>query len=389
MKKKPSLTDTITIDNKKYTLMSVDKSEDGEIKEIPMRIAEFVADMQNGKFYRDRFMQRMPGQWSKVQRSNLILSILQNRPVGNIFVATGRIDDQNDQSYTKNALIDGLQRSTTISEFVNDEFRLNNKIKPIQCRFKANGKNGEIISHTFDITGKKFSQLPEVLRETILNYRLFLYSCTGFTDDELDELIFSLNSGKAPTSYQKMRFALGSENMRLIQPINESTFFEDLHGCRPQNDSVLCCTMRIIILNSCYAYNNLGTAEIMKFINDFEDNTTTAVISEVKELVENLAEIKFSMTDNEIEVFDACTVPHVVMNLKKFKAMKNPDGKTYLEFFRAFITSAEYQKFLTLCQSGSGGTQYSAENVDGRQSIIDGYLDEFLDCPLPQDTKTA
>lgn len=382
--KAPKPKNTVTIDGAKYTLISVDRSENGNIREIPLRIKEFTEDMKAGVYYRDEFMQRTPDQWTKSQQSKLITSVLRNRPIGNILTATGRSEDQN---YTRNALIDGLQRSTALYEFVNDNLKLDNKLKPIVCRFKS--ESGEIITHAYNIAGKKFSQLPEVLQETILNYRLFVYVYENFTDEELDTIIFSVNNGKSPTSYQRMRFSLGSENMKLLQPICDSTFWEDLAGCKTKNDSILCCVLRTIILNSCYAYNNLGTAEMMKFINDFEDNTTIATISEVQALIEELAQIKYDLSDNEIEVFDACSIPHIVRNLKKFKTMRNPDDKKYIDFIRAFITSAEYQKFLDLCQSGSGGAQYSADNVDGRQYTIDDYLDEFLDCPLPQDVKTA
>lgn len=387
-KKTTKPADKITVDGKSYTLIGVDLNDDGRVNEIPVTVREFVADLKSGKYYRDRFCQRTDDQWSRIQKSKLIVSILQNRPIGSILCASGRAEETGDKNYTTFALIDGLQRSTAISEFVNDQFKIHNKQKPIMCRYKSDtGK--KIISESVDIAGLKFSQLPEVLRELILNFRLFVYAYTGFENDEIDEIIFSTNNGKSPTSYQRMRFALGLENMRLLQPICDSTFFEDIHGIKPKNDSILCCLLRSLMMISGYYYNSLSTSEIMKFIDSFEDNVSTAVITEVQTLIEELAQIKYDLSDNEIEAFDACSTPHFVMAYQRFKEMRNPDGKNYLEFIQSFITSSEYRKFLDCCQSGSGGAQYSVDSIDNRQSIIEDYMDEFLDYPLPQDDETA
>ena len=172
--KTPKIIDTVNIDGKSYKMMCVDIQQEGTVCEIPMRIKDFVEDMERGKISRDNLIQREINQWGSLLKSNLLYSIMINRPIGTILTATGRSDT---------------------------------KIYP-----------------------EKFKELPEILRDAILDYRLTICSYKGFSDSELDNILYCVNSGKAPTSYQKMRFALGSNVMRTIQPMCDSDLWEDVAG---------------------------------------------------------------------------------------------------------------------------------------------------------------
>lgn len=371
--------DTVNIDGKSYKMMCVDIQQEGTVCEIPMRIKDFVEDMERGKISRDNLIQREINQWGSLLKSNLLYSIMINRPIGTILTATGRSDTQN---YAVNSLIDGLQRSTTIYDYLNNKFRLSNKLKPILCKFKDT-ESGEIISKKYAVAGKKFKQLPEILRDAILDYRLTICSYRGFSDSELDNILYCVNSGKAPTSYQKMRFALGSNVMRTIQPMCESTLWEDVSGCNSKNDSILCCIIRILMMISYYNCNSYGTSDMNKFIDNFDENIKMLAVSETADLIGQLADVKFEMTDDEIETLTACSIPHIIMNMRKFNSMRKPDEtRSYLDCYRAFLASSDYKEFLVYSQSGSGGSQYSEENVSERQRCIDDFLDDFLNYPL-------
>lgn len=380
-KKNPQIIDTVEVDGKSYKMVCIDVQQEGTVSEIPMRIKDFVEDMERGKISRDTLIQREINQWRSLLKSNFIYSIMINRPIGTILTATGRSDTQN---YAVNSLIDGLQRSTTIYDYVNNKFRLSSKLKPIRCKFKDT-ENGEIISKKFAVAGKKFKQLPEILRDAILDYRLTICSYRGFSDAELDNILYCVNSGKAPTSYQKMRFALGSNAMRTIQPMCDSDLWEDVAGCTAKNDSILCSVIRIIMMYSLYSCTNYGISEMNKFIDDFDKNTDMQTLTSVNELIEQFADVKNQMTDDELTALNACSVPHFIIGLDRFNAIcrKNFQDKTYLECYRAFIASDDYKKFLELSQSGSGNAQYSADNVEDRQYILDGFIEDFLDVPLP------
>lgn len=58
VKKQPEITDMITIDGKSYQMMCVDIRQNGTVSEVPMRIKEFVEDMERDKISRDTLIQR-------------------------------------------------------------------------------------------------------------------------------------------------------------------------------------------------------------------------------------------------------------------------------------------------------------------------------------------
>lgn len=346
-----------------------------KVREIPYKLKDLVEEIDNELICRDTLIQRTDDQWSRKQKSKLIESILADRPIGSILTALGRSESQ---SYSITSLIDGLQRTTAIVDYVHNRFSLNKKAKPILCKFYS--EDGEIIEHSFEVAGMKFNQLPEPIQNFIYQYRLIIYKYEGFTDDELDDVVYCVNNGKTPTAYQKMRFLLGSENMRSLQPICDSTLWEDNKSCKAKNDSILSCVIRSLMILTQGESVNLGAASMAKFVesDNFDSSVKMSDIKELASLVEQLAEIKYNMTDEELESLDSCSIPHLLMALKKFNNSCDATGTTndslFLEMIRAFWGSEEYEQYEEYCSSGSGASQYSSESVQKRQQIVDSFI---------------
>ncbi len=367
----------IEINGKMFTLTERIETNT-KVREIPYRLKDYAEEVESGRICRDVLIQRTDDQWTRKQKSRLIESVLADRPIGGILIARGRSESQN---YMVDSLIDGLQRTTAMVDFVHNRFSLDKKVKPIVCRFVSD--DGEVIEHAFDVAGRKFNQLPEAIQNFILEYRLMVYRYEGFSDDELDDVVYCVNNGKTPTSYQKIRFLLGSENMRLIQPICDSTLWEDNKSCKAKNDSILSCVVRSLMMLTKGDFVNLGAASMASFVDsdNFDDSVKTSDIKELANLVEQLAEIKYDMTDDELEYLNACSIPHLLIALKRFNETdNNADNETFLDILRAFWNSSEYESYEEYCSSGSGASQYSAESVGSRQRIIDDFLKKGADC---------
>lgn len=91
--------------------------------------------------------------------------------------------------------LDGLQRSTAIREFLNEEYALSADTPPIR------DEDG----YSIDIAGKKFSELPEWAQDAIKDYSLTIYYFEDITEDEISELFFRINNGKPLTSIELTR----------------------------------------------------------------------------------------------------------------------------------------------------------------------------------------
>lgn len=373
MAKKKTNNNIFEINSQLFTL--VEKIETtSRVREIPYKLKDLVEEIDNGLICRDALIQRTDDQWSRKQKSKLIESILADRPIGSILTALGRSESQ---SYSVTSLIDGLQRTTAIVDYVHNRFSLDKKANPILCRFR--NEDGDVIEHSFEVAGMKFNQLPEPIQNFIYQYRLTIYKYEGFTDDELDDVVYCVNNGKTPTAYQKMRFLLGSENMRSLQPICDSTLWEDNKSCKAKNDSILSCVIRSLMMLTQGESVNLGAASMAKFVDSdsFDSNVKMSDIKELKNLVEQLAEIKYNMTDEELELLDSCSIPHLLIALKKYNdSCDTINTSSFLEIIREFWNSDEYEEYEEYCSSGSGASQYSAENVQKRQQIIDKFINK-------------
>ena len=75
----------------------------------------------------DHPIQRQSAQWSNLQQSLLIHSILANFPVPAIYVQKSDAEEADDKGKTlyKYSVLDGKQRMTTIFSFINGEYALN------------------------------------------------------------------------------------------------------------------------------------------------------------------------------------------------------------------------------------------------------------------------
>lgn len=372
---------TVEVNGKTYTFAGIVEPK-SHVKLIPFTVESYVRDVNEGEIDRDALIQREPDQWSTYTKSMLVYSMLMGRQIGNILIAKGRDESK---SYEVDSLIDGLQRTTAIVGYVNGEFSLSKKIPAINCRF-VDAEDNEI-EVPYEIGGKKFDKLPSVLQKTFLRYSLTVYEYIDFEDEELDEIVKCVNSGKSPTVYQKMRFTLGSDNMRMLQPMCDSTLWEDIPNVKSKNDSILACVIRTAMLNARYPFNNLGAGQMNDFVSHFGENITMSRVRETEELIDQLAEIKCGMSDDDMEIFSGCSIPHIVMNLKRYNEIRDP-SMSYGEFLHNFLASDEYQRFCDTEDTGSGGSQYSLENVSERQTIIDDYLDSYSENSEDTEEKT-
>ena len=365
----------IEMNDKSFTIAERTR-EDSDVRMIPYAIKMFVEEVDNEEICRDPLIQRTDDQWTKKQKSKLIEAVLHNRPIGSIALAKGRAESK---SYAVTSLVDGLQRTTALVDFYHDKYALDKRAKPVVCRCVDEEGNEDRLE--IPIANKKYSQLPDAIKVFFDKYRLNTYMHEGFTDEELDDIVFCMNNGKTPNAYQKIRFLLGSDNMRLLQPICDSELGEDGKGCKAKNDSILCCVIRTLMMMTHYNYTNLGSATMTKFVDEevFEQYVKTNTITNLKKLVDELADIRDSVSGDDAEKFDSVTIPHYIIALDEFNK-NNKANKSFVDFLREFWQSEYYDKFTDACDAkGSGSGQYSSENVSERQYALYDFIDEYLD----------
>ena len=124
-------------------------------------LSSLIKDISNGNIQLTHKLQRKEGQWNTRQKSDLIDSLLRHYPIN----PTYAIKEEGILS-----VIDGVQRLSTVRDYLNDGFALSKTLEPI--------KMGE---EEKEIAGKKFSKLDEEIQAAIKSSELQLYELTECT----------------------------------------------------------------------------------------------------------------------------------------------------------------------------------------------------------------
>lgn len=127
--------------------------------------------------------------WERARKSGLIESTIISVPIPAVYAR--RFDDgsgkRNSNVYD---IMDGKQRLSTIASFINDEFALTD-LPPVTYYDELTDTD-----ETVDISGMKFSDLPEGLQEKVKNARISVIYFDNLTNEESKELFKRLNAGK-------------------------------------------------------------------------------------------------------------------------------------------------------------------------------------------------
>ena len=153
-------------------------------------------------------LQRREGVWSKSSKSLLCDSLLRGYIVNPVHPIV-----ENDVQY----VIDGVQRLSTLYDYLNDKFSLSKDLEPV-----------EIDGKSYDIAGKKFSKLDEPVKDELLSSQIQVYEITEYTDKDVREMFSRLNSGKPLNVIQKMTPSMSDKLSDVIFEITSHSFFEKI-----------------------------------------------------------------------------------------------------------------------------------------------------------------
>lgn len=172
----------------------------------------------NGKVNFDHIVQRSYV-WERERKSHLIESMIIGYPIPPIY-AKRKADGSGQRGNAIYYIMDGKQRLNTIKEYLNDEFALTSL--PI-VTYLDEETNTEC---KVDVSGLKFSELPEALRDYLNTVMLTVTYFDNLTKEEERELFRRLNAGK-PLSVKNKVLAACKDLEKLLD-IGEHPVFKDM-----------------------------------------------------------------------------------------------------------------------------------------------------------------
>lgn len=143
--------------------------------------------------------------WDDKRKSLLIHSMLEGYPIPAMYAAK--------DTETKNySMLDGKQRSNAINDFLSGRFTL------VDVPEVTLEDGTEV-----DVNGKFFSGLDEEMQDILSNYSLTIYYFEDITDEQIAELFYRLNNGKALSQIEHSRSV--ARSLKTIQEIGKHELF--------------------------------------------------------------------------------------------------------------------------------------------------------------------
>lgn len=242
-----------------------DLPEEVDIREDPQTIFEWLRKLNRNLLITDPEFQRNLV-WKLEQKSQFIESILLGFPLPPLYV------NQNIEG--KYIIVDGLQRTSTLDEFVNDRFAL---------------KNLELLEK---LNFKCFKDLSPALQARIEDKKLFIYIIKPSVPLPMVYDIFHrINTGGTQLTRQEIRncFYLGQAT-RLLKELSKHTYFKQAID---QGISSTRMKDREAILR-CLAF------WILSYQNDYKNNMD-AFLGEAMKLLNNMDEAQIEHWKQQFE----------------------------------------------------------------------------------------
>ena len=246
-------------------------------------------------------LQRSSGQWNNYYKSELIADILQGKALTQIIIS-----EEIKDGITMYWLIDGKQRCTNIEHYLRDGFAISKNVQRYEIEYQTfkKDKNGKEVLNKdgfpipeqkiFDIRNKKFSQLPEELRDQFLEYQIPAMLNLNCSKKEIAYDIARFNRCRPMTVAQNGWTGLDEDYAELVDNILKMDFFQADSGVSAYRESNLKSgMMRRMVVESIMAINYLDSynKDFRKMCEYLSKEANDAVFTDFYSLIERIGSI--------------------------------------------------------------------------------------------------
>lgn len=322
-----------------------------KIRKQTYSLDQYLKEMKSEKIRSDQDCQRLSGQWNQNMVNELIATVLTENYILPIILGEETVN-----GITRQWIIDGLQRSSSLSMFRYANTRITKNLDEYMVTYQrkildSNGKpqrdgSGEILweSATLDIRNKTYEQLPEELKDRFAGYQIEVAIHQDCEATEISKLVRKYNNHTAMNQAQKA-FTYVDTFAKEIRDLTENKFFLDVYTCS-RNDRKNGTIERVIG----------ETALLCNYPDLYRKDTKM----NFKALNENASLSDFDALNNLLSRLTAS-----LENTKEIRALFNSkNAHIFITAFKAFTESGhedkDFGKFLEWFVNG------------GNETVIDG-----------------
>lgn len=223
----------------------------------------------NGKIDFDHIIQRSYV-WERKRKSALIESMILGYPIPPVFAK--RVDDgTGKRGGNIYSIMDGKQRLSTVAQYLNDEFALT---ELPSVTYMDEGLNTECET---DISGMKYSELPEAIRDQLSSTIFSVTYFDNLTKDEERELFKRLNAGKPLST--KSRLLASCSDIEGLLDVGSHELFDDMLTDKAKDNK-----NQVTLVMKAWCMMNMPIEEVSFEGKDFNPLFETTSISDVERL---------------------------------------------------------------------------------------------------------
>lgn len=313
-------------------------------------LGNLVKHMKKGKYSFDSPLQRRENQWNRLQKSELLDSVLRSYPLDPI-----RAIKQKDGILD---VIDGKQRATTIRQYLDDEFSLSKSLEEVV-----------IDENTYQIAGKKFSKLDEVVQEKIKGYEIQVYTFTDCTEKDVREMFRRQNNGSALRPSQKLTAYQTSELNTIIYDLSSHDFFKKVLSPNQINKDVHKDIVRETLMLSEVSKDNELTSfrikDMNNFVIEYGEKINNEKIDLIKQALDRLNE-EFNETVKIPKTSLSFIIYSMMRVIKDHKSTQKLIDKIN-SFIDNYDSNEEYKQY---CTQGTSSNANITGRMDYWRNII-------------------
>lgn len=312
-----------------------------KIRKQTYSLDQYLKSMKAETIRTDQECQRLSGQWNPNMVNELIATVLTDNYIPPIILGEETVN-----GITTQWIIDGLQRSSTLSLFRYANTKITKNLDEYMVTYQRKvldesgnpkrDEQGNIIWECTecDIRNKTYDQLPEELKDRFDGYQIEVAIHQNCEAMEISKLVRKYNNHKAMNQAQKALTYI-DVFAREIREITENQFFLNLYSCgrkekingtfeRVVGDMVLLCNYP--------DHYRKDTKQSFKWLNEnatiYDFTSLNNLLTRLTEATENTTEIKALFNSKSAHIFIAA--------FKAFTELGRKD-KEFDEFLNWFV----------------------------------------------------
>ena len=306
--------------------------------------------VKNGKINFEHISQRSLV-WERSRKSNLIESMILSYPIPQVF-ARRNTGDENKKGNSIYFVLDGKQRLSTVKEYLNDEFALT-QLQPVT--YFDDELNEEV---TLDISNKKFSELPNGLKDLLNTVTFSIVYFDNLTKDEEKIMFRKLNNGKALST--KSRTLASAKDIEALLDIGSHKLFQKMLSdkSRANKNQAVIVAKVLTMLNEQVEDISFASKDFNPAIESMEISDTEKL--ELSRVFDYILNVHEELKDNHekdvakkifTETHMVSLVPFIKQSMEN-NITESMFSEFLINFFKTENDSETYSAYMEACSNG-------------------------------------